>query len=311
MTLLTRRRSTRTRFPIRVNVLAGSTGTLASDRGLEVVGVAGGLVNFTNVHLQAGSVLTAQQQVDTSIQVGGTLDGDAAIRNVDDGRVVVKDFAGPFNLMLFTDANKRATVLNGNVTTNKLLVGAGGTANGRVNLETGANLPAVELASNGTLAVAAGQTGTVASINSTNADAAAIDVSGVLQIRPAASAAASTTSKVASLAIAGATRRPARWTWGAGNRLAIDYAAGSSPITTVRNQIVAAFNSGWAGPGLTTSAGGRQRRAGGRLRRGVGGAGCDGRAVRNGHRGRATPSWFAARSPATRRWTARSTSTTW
>jgi hypothetical protein len=240
--------------PLRINVLPGSTGTLASERGLEVAAVPGGLVNFTNVHLGAGSTLTVQQQVDTSVQVGGTLQGNAAIRNVDDGRVVVKDFTGPFDLTVWTDANNRTTVFNGNVLTNKVLVGVGGTANGRIRLENGANLPSVEMATNGGLSVNAGQTGTVSRVVSANTSTNGVNIGGVLQIRPAASAAAGTTSKVANLNIAGGATPTGTLDIGAANRLAVDYAAGASEITTVRAQIVAGYAGGaWTGPGITSS----------------------------------------------------------
>jgi hypothetical protein len=88
----------------------------------------------------------------------------------------------------------------------------------------------------------------VARIKSTNIAANAVDVSGTLQIRPATSNATSTTSKVASLSIGGALDL------GAYNRLAIDYTAGSSPLTTVRSQIISGYaNGAWNGPGIISS----------------------------------------------------------
>jgi hypothetical protein len=157
------------------------------------------------------------------LQVSGTLEGDAALRNVDDGRIIVKDFTGPFNLKVFTDTNNRTTVFNGNVATSKVLVGAGGTANGRIALETGANLPAVEVA---TQRRSVGPRG---ADRQRGEDHLAEHGDQRREHRrpaadpPAANAAAATTSKVANLNIAGGATPTGTLDLGANNRLAVDY----------------------------------------------------------------------------------------
>jgi len=241
--------------PLRVNVLANQSGTIVSDRSGADLAIAGQAV-VNNVHLQSGSTLYLGQNQDTSLTTDLVLEGNATLKKNDAdataNQVYVRNVSGAADLAVETGSLARALTFTGNATNTRVRVGIAGASAAQLN--TGANLPALELGAQGQVSIPAGQSASVASLTSVNTASTAIDVSGTLQIRPAASAAASTTSKVASLAIAGGDTPTGTLDLGSGNRLAIDYAAGSSPITTVRNQIIAAFNSAWAGPGLTTSA---------------------------------------------------------
>ncbi|HEY7118198.1 MAG TPA: PEP-CTERM sorting domain-containing protein [Tepidisphaeraceae bacterium] len=231
-------------FPVRVNILANQAGTIVSDRNGTDLTLAG-KAEVTNIHLQQGSTLYVGQNQDTTLTTDLVLEGNATVKKNDGdataSQVFVRNVSGPFDLAVETGSLSRSLSFNGNATNNRVVVGQAG--NSAIALLNGASLPAVVLGNQGVLTV--NDIGSVAQLTSTNASPNAVTVVGILQIRPAANAAAATTSKLATLpAISGAIDL------GDANRLAIDYAPGLSPITTVRGQIVVGYNGGaWNGAG--------------------------------------------------------------
>jgi hypothetical protein len=240
--------------PIQVNLLAGQKGTIVSDRSGTDTTFAGNAV-VSNIHMQAGSTLFLGQNQDTSLSADLVLEGDATVKHNDTspGNTSVRNVTGgAFNLAVETGSLARPLNFNGNATNNQITVGSAGAS--AVRLNNGANLPSLVVGGQGQVLVPSTEAASVAKLTSTNLAPDAITIDGKLTIRPAASAAASTTSKVASLNIAGGATPTGTLDLGAANRLAIDYADGATPVTTVRAQIVAGFNGGaWSGPGITSS----------------------------------------------------------
>ena len=238
--------------PLQVNVLANQFATIVSDRGTSGdIGLAGTAV-VNNIHMQNGSTLYLGQNQDSTLVTDLILEGNATLKKNDGdataNQVFVRNVSGAFDLAVETGSANRALTFNGNVTNNRVVLGVAG--NSAVQLNTGANLPSLEAGNQGYISVPLGQSATVARIKSTNTTVNAVDVSGTLQIRPTATDATSTTSKVnsAALSISGTLDI------GAYNRVAIDYAPGSSPLVSVRNQIISGYASGaWNGPGIITS----------------------------------------------------------
>ncbi len=110
---------------LRINVLAGETGVLRSNRGFNAADATDifGAVTYTNVHLAAGSVLSLSPASSIALRAGLVLDGDASLSATDGTRSYIGSLSDPgldntltitgVNVRLVGPASAKAIVIGG------------------------------------------------------------------------------------------------------------------------------------------------------------------------------------------------------
>jgi hypothetical protein len=240
---------------LRVNVLENQTGTIHSDRSTFGPDTAvPGIAQVTGIRMQPNSTLYLGQNADSTLVADMTLEGNATLKKKDaDGsptQVMVRNVTGAFDLKVDTDSIQRPLRFVGNVTAYRVLVGSTNAESGIV-LEQNASLPSLEGGDLAEIYVPFFETGSVSRIRSTNSSSSAVKLDGKLVIRPTGSAATATTSKVVGLSIQPTT---GALDIGAGNRLIVDDAPGTSRLQEIRGLIISGRNNGtWDGFGITSS----------------------------------------------------------